>query len=179
VPRLKLTCLIVLAMSAAFSIGQTQQRSRKFTVEDYMEIQQLYWNYALAMDMGDGVRYAGLFLEDGEFTPGRGPGRANDPRSPIKGREALARAGQVSPRQGLYFRHVTTNIVITPTAEGANGSCYLLRFNAKTTPPTLEESGIYDDRLVKTAGGWKFKKRVVWRDDDDITPFKPKSVPQQ
>jgi hypothetical protein len=86
VTRLKLTSLIVLAMSAAFSIGQTQQqRSRKFTAEDYMEIQQLYWNYALAMDIGDSERYAALFVGDGEFTPGRGPGRANDNRQPHQG----------------------------------------------------------------------------------------------
>ena len=31
---------------------------------------------------------------------------------------------------------------------------------------------------VDNPQGWKFKKRVVWRDDDDITPFKPKPLPQ-
>jgi hypothetical protein len=39
-------------------------------------------------------------------------------------------------------------------------------------------SGIYEDTLVKTPQGWRFKKRVVWRDDDDTTPFKAKSLPQ-
>jgi hypothetical protein len=34
-----------------------------------------------------------------------------------------------------------------------------------------------DDTLVKTAEGWKFKKRVVWRDDDDASPFRPKQRP--
>jgi hypothetical protein len=38
------------------------------------------------------------------------------------------------------------------------------------------EVAVYNDTLVKTKEGWKFKKRVVWRDDDDITPFKPKPM---
>ena len=51
-------------------------------------------------------------------------------------------------------------------------------FAARTIPPSFTETAIYDDTLVKTPQGWKFKKRVVWRDDDDITPFKPKPLPE-
>jgi hypothetical protein len=176
--RLRLLVIVALATATVLTRGQTQANSRKFTADDYVAIQQLYSNYALAMDMSEGERLAALFVEDGEFTPGRPAGRANDPRRPLKGREALTKAGQVAIRQGLYFRHFTTNLVITPTAEGAAGSCYLLRFDTKTAPATLTESAIYQDALVKTPQGWKFKKRVVWRDDDDITPFKPKPLPR-
>jgi hypothetical protein len=35
-------------------------------------------------------------------------------------------------------------------------------------------TAICDDTLVKAGDGWRFKKRVVWRDDDDISPFKPR-----
>jgi len=75
-------------------------------------------------------------------------------------------------------RHFNANLVITPTPEGAKGSVYLLLFNARNIPATIVETAIYDDTLVKTPQGWKFKRRVVWRDDDDITPFKPKPLPQ-
>jgi hypothetical protein len=68
--------------------------------------------------------------------------------------------------------------VIEPTSDGAKGSCYLLLFNARNIPATITETSIYDDTLVKTAQGWKFKKRIVWRDDDDISPFKPKPLAQ-
>ena len=68
----------------------------------------------------------------------------------------LTRAGQTATRLGLYFRHITTDIVITPTAEGAKGACYLLLFNAKTAPATLTEAAIYDDTIVKTPAGWRF-----------------------
>ena len=71
-------------------------------------------------------------------------------------------------------RHFTANLVVTPTPEGANGSCYLLLFNVRNNPATITETAIYQDTLVKTPQGWRFSKRVVWRDDDDISPFKPK-----
>jgi len=45
--------------------------------------------------------------------------------------------------------------------------------NVRTSPPTPGETAIYDDTLVKTTDGWKFKKRVNWRDDDPYSPNKP------
>jgi hypothetical protein len=38
----------------------------------------------------------------------------------------------------------------------------------------VRQTSVYDDTLVKTPQGWKFKKRINWRDDDDLTPNKPK-----
>jgi actinorhodin biosynthesis protein ActVIA len=145
----------------------------RLTADDYIEIQQLYANYAQALDRGEGDRFASTFVLDGEFTGGRGPGRGGEARNPIKGKDALVAMGS---RGGS--RHFNANLVITPTAEGAKGSVYLLLFNARNIPATIVETAIYDDTLVKTPQGWRFKKRVVWRDDDDITPFKPKPLPQ-
>jgi len=145
----------------------------KLTADDYIQIQQLYAAYAHALDTGQSEKFAATFIEDGEFTGGRAAGKANDVRNPTKGHEALLAMGS---RGGS--RHFTSNLLITPTSDGAKGSCYLLLFNARNIPATITETSIYDDTLVKTAQGWKFKKRIVWRDDDDITPFKPKPLPQ-
>jgi 3-phenylpropionate/cinnamic acid dioxygenase small subunit len=142
------------------------------TPADYAEIQQLYATYAHCLDKGLGPQFADTFTEDGEFTGGRGPGKAAEARTPRKGRAALTVMGSTSGT-----RHMVTNIMITPTEEGAKGSAYLLLYSARTIPSTLVETAIYDDVLVRTPKGWKFKKRVVWRDDDDITPFKPKPLP--
>jgi hypothetical protein len=148
------------------------QQAKKFTLEDYHEIQNLYYTYAYSIDAGQGDILASTFVEDGEFTHGYGPGQADTVRNTVKGLEALKRVGSASGT-----RHFIANLVITPTTEGAKGSCYLLLYSARTTPPSFVETAIYDDTLVKTSHGWKFKKRVVWRDDDDITPFKPKPLP--
>jgi hypothetical protein len=145
----------------------------KLTADDYVAIQQLYVNYAHALDKGEGERFASTFILDGEFTGGRGPGRGDEVRIPIKGKDALLKMGS---RGGL--RHFTANLVVTPTPEGAKGSTYLLLFDARSVPAAIVETAIYDDTLVKTPQGWRFKKRVVWRDDDDVTPFKPKPLPQ-
>jgi actinorhodin biosynthesis protein ActVIA len=145
----------------------------KLTADDYIEIQQLYAGYAHALDRGEGERFAATFVLDGEFTGGRGPGRGSEARTPLKGKDALLQMGS---RGGL--RHFNANLVITPTPEGAKGSVYLLLFNARNIPATIVETAIYDDTLVKTPQGWRFKSRIVWRDDDDITPFRPKPLPQ-
>jgi hypothetical protein len=164
-----LAALPALRPAAAGGEGTAE----RLTADDYIEIQRLYANYAHALDKGEGERFASTFVLDGEFTAGRGPGRGGEVRNPIKGEDALLKMGS---RGGL--RHFNANLVITPIPEGAKGSVYLLLFNVRDIPATIVETAIYEDTLVKTARGWKFKKRVVWRDDDDITPFKPKPLPQ-
>ncbi len=164
-----LAALPALRPAAAGGEGTAE----KLTADDYIEIQQLYANYAHALDKGEGERFASTFVLDGEFTGGRGPGRGGEVRNPIKGEDALLKMGS---RGGL--RHFNANLVITPVPGGAKGSVYLLLFNVRNIPATIVETAIYEDTLVKTAHGWKFKKRVVWRDDDDITPFRAKPLPQ-
>jgi hypothetical protein len=172
------TVVVVVSLSIAvagvgWGYAQQKRAAAMLTPLDYIEIQQLYASYSHALDKGLGERFAATFTPDGEFTSGRSAGRASETRTPLKGTERLTRMG--SEGGG---RHFTANLVITPTSEGADGSCYLLLFNARNVPATITETAIYQDSLVKTPEGWRFKKRVVWRDDDDISPFKPKSRTQ-
>jgi hypothetical protein len=174
-PRWKVVVVVSLSIGVAgvgWGYAQQKKAGAMLTPQDYIEIQQLYASYSQALDKGQGERFAATFTPDGEFTSGRPAGRANETRTPLKGTEGLTRMGSVGGG-----RHFTANLVITPTPEGANGSCYLLLFNARNVPATITETAIYQDTLVKTPQGWRFNTRVVWRDDDDISPFKPK--PQQ
>jgi SnoaL-like domain len=164
---------LLAALTALRPAASEADAAPKLTADDYIEIQQLYAAYAHALDKGESERFASTFVLDGEFTGGRGPGRGGEARNPIKGKNALLEMGG---RGGL--RHFNANLLITPTPEGAKGSVYLLLFDARNVPATIVETAIYEDTLVKTSQGWKFKKRLVWRDDDDITPFKPKPLPQ-
>jgi 3-phenylpropionate/cinnamic acid dioxygenase small subunit len=176
-----LAALLGATTTANSAVAQTDDLAdakgvwgEKVSTDDYVEILQLYNRYCHALDMGTGEAFAACFTPDGEFTGGRGPGKAADDRAPRKGAAALTQMGNTSGT-----RHFTSNLVITKTPEGAKGSCYLLLYSARTTPDSWVEVAIYNDWLVKTAQGWKFKKRVVWRDDDDITPFKPKPAPSR
>jgi hypothetical protein len=71
---------------------------------------------------------------------------------------AFATAGAAGTRQ---HRHVATNFLITPTADGATGTLYHNEFDVLTKPPTWTGSGVYNDTLVRTPNGWRFKKRVI------------------
>jgi len=167
--KVALVAISIAALGVGWVYAQQARSAPTLTTQDYIDIQQLYANYAQALDKGEGARFAATFVTDGEFTGGRPAGQANAVRTPLKGTEALTKMGS-----GGGSRHFTANLVISPTADGASGSCYLLLFNARNIPATITETAIYDDTLTKTPQGWRFKKRIVWRDDDDISPFKPR-----
>lgn len=65
---------------------------------------------------------------------------------------------------GINARHVYTNLRITPTPDGARGFVYFTQLDVSTLPPTTTVTGIYEDTLVKTADGWRFRKRVHTHD---------------
>jgi hypothetical protein len=113
------------------------------------------------MDTGadNGNAYADLFAADGEFV---GPaGLAT------RGHDALAALGRTGfvdghkPANGVS--HFILNHVIEPAAGGATGKEYVVLVNiGEGGMPGGEFSNIgghYEDMYVKTAQGWKFKRR--------------------
>jgi hypothetical protein len=60
--------------------------------------------------------------------------------------------------------------VITPTPEGADGTCFLLLVvvGGGINPPKLSDSMVYHDKLVKTKDGWRFKQRMFG--PEEVTP---------
>ena len=131
---------VVLSLTGFSWIHAQQGRDAKFTLEDYYEIQNLYYTYAHSIDAGQGERFASTWIESGEFTHGYGPGQGGGDRAPAKGTAALTRVGSTGGS-----RHFVANLIITPTPEGAKGSCYLLLYSARTVPPSFTETAIYDD----------------------------------
>jgi len=164
------TGLSLAVLTGALVYAQQQRAVPALTPQDYMEIQQLYALYAKTADLADGKGYAGTFTPDGEFVSGRAPqnGQGDWIRTTSKGTDSLIRTGSTG---GL--RHNFINIHVTRTAEGGDATCYLLMYTARTNPASLVTTATYTDTLVKTADGWRFKKRVMWRDDDPMSPFKP------
>jgi len=117
---------------------------------DYAEINMLYSRYAYAFDSADGEMFASVFAPDGEFVAGA---------RPTTGREALAAmASRVPKRERPKIFHVTVNVLITPDAVGARGSAYVMTIDLAKNP-AISGGGVYEDVIVKTAEGWKFRKR--------------------
>ena len=154
--------LAVLAVVLIGFLAQDVNTAPTLTVEDHLEINQLYARYSYGVDTqaDDGWLYARTFTEDGEFEFGA-------PSGPARGRDQLrelARPGgawdQGSGGQPRSW-HVPSNIMIEPTADGARGTAYLLLVSgSEGSAPVVTGRGIYTDEIVKTAEGWLFKKRA-------------------
>jgi len=143
------TNVMVFALAlagAALSYGQ----ARKLTADDYIEIQQLYAQYNMAIDSGNAEAYAGTFVPDGVFNT-------------FNGHDALV--GFIhrwtESMKGGNMRHWNTNLAITGSPEGANGAVYLLLVDVSARPPVITAAAKYEDQLVKTPQGWRFKKRAT------------------
>ena len=142
------------AITSAIAVGilvvasSSAAQSGSLTANDYIEIQQLYAKYAHTLDLGDAEGWANTFTPDGVF--GESKGHA----------QLTAFAGGFMESFDGAARHWNTQIVITPTANGAHGSCYLLLVDTRSQPAGLTVAGIYQDTVVKTSNGWRFQERV-------------------
>lgn len=86
----------------------------------------------------------------------------------VRGRDDLRRfasRGREGRAKGLGHRHIISNLVIKGTAEGATGSAYLLIVHTSMKPAPITLTETYEDHLVKTAQGWRFKTRMTMSDE--------------
>ena len=121
---------------------------------DYGEINALYARYAYAFDSSDAEMFAAVFTPDGEFVAGT---RTTAGATALK---AMA-SGRGPKKERPKIFHLTMNVLITPTAAGASGSAYVITVDlAKNS--VISGGGVYEDVIVKTPEGWKFKKRTFF-----------------
>jgi hypothetical protein len=155
-----IAALVIGLVAGGGVIAQKKAPGAALTPQDYLEIQQLVARYAYAMDTGadNGNAYADLFAADGEFVLGS---------ESTRGREALVALGRSGfvdghkPANGVS--HFILNHVIEPAAGGATGKEYVVLVNigegGKAGGEWSNTGGHYEDMYVKTAQGWKFKRR--------------------
>jgi hypothetical protein len=144
-------CVVVLTATG----GAQPSPAGVLTTLDYIEIQQLAIRYAYGLDStaDNGYLYADVFTPDGEFVGRQVP--------LTQGREALARVAR-SVRKGnpMYVRHFIANHEIHPSPEGATGKVYLMVVDVEEgQPSSIYIGGRYEDVYVKTAQGWRIKRR--------------------
>jgi hypothetical protein len=157
-----------LAMTVVATMTHAAPKTAALTALDYIEIQQLVNRYAFALDncTNSGYDYADLYTPDGVFYWGVG-GRKS------VGREQLAEAAgggkngcqkiQRATEENPIATHVTLNLIIEPSAEGAIGKSYLVYPGVQGTHSDKTHSGHvggYQDVYAKTAAGWRFKSRL-------------------
>lgn len=143
----------------ALAVAGAAAHAADLTTQDYIDIEQLYATYNHAIDAGDGEAWAATFTPDGTFNR-------------FTGKEALVGFIQTwrEKMNGANRRHWNTNLRITPSAEGANGTVMLMLLDVGTKPPSIVSTGMYTDVLVKTPNGWRFKNRQVKGDAPSEKP---------
>ena len=156
------TLLVGLALAMTAAVGAQQGAAGKkgtLTAADYVEIEQLYARYNHYIDSvkDDGWAYARLFTADGVFDTGPIVGVHT-------GHEELAALSRSSGRAGVLSPgHIAYNVMIEPSAEGAVGAAYygfVVQPSELGKPTNGRGFGMYKDRFVKTADGWRFKYRL-------------------
>ncbi|GAB1255517.1 nuclear transport factor 2 family protein [Aurantivibrio plasticivorans] len=142
-----------ISLAAATLIGALQVSAAPLTAMDYIEIEQLYAQYNHAIDSGDAKGYAYTFVEDGTFNN-------------FKGHQQLIDfvTRYTEKMNGAKRRHWNTNLRITGDSDGVEASVYLMMLDLSTETTAISTSAKYNDTLVKTADGWRFKTRKTTSD---------------
>ncbi len=115
------------------------------TTQDYIDISQLYARYNAAIDDGDADAWVDTFTSDGVFNK-------------LSGRGQLLKFA-TEDYTGRHWRHWSSNLIITPTPEGAAGTAHVLLIDVRMDPPSIARALRSEDLLVKTDSGWRFQSR--------------------
>ena len=137
---------------------------------DHAEITDLYAQYNLASDAGDAEAYAACFTPDGtllvqglSLLPTGAMQRGGELR--VQGREALVafKNRDAGGRNGRYRRHWNGSLALRRLdGERIEGRCYLQAYNGEPGAlPTLAQTGVYRDVLVRRGGAWRFLSRML------------------
>lgn len=125
-------------------------------------IRDLLARYTYHGDRGRVADLADCFAADGILEyPGKSP----------KGPKAIAASlssGMRDPRL-TFVRHHITNPLIAIDGDDATARSYFA-VHGNFGP---DHSGTYDDKLVRTAGGWRFahrRVRIDWQTDGSLFP---------
>src|SRR5438477_12234872 len=120
--RRVLTLLAMTVVCGTTWLYAQKSGGKALTVQDLVEIQQLYAKYNWALDSGDAEGYASTFTPDGVFNNNAG-------------HDAIVKFAETfHGGMGAHVRHWNTNLMVLPTADGASGQVYLVLVDFGTKP---------------------------------------------
>jgi uncharacterized protein (TIGR02246 family) len=112
----------------------------KLSIEDRVEIEDLYARYGYGFDEGDGAAWAAVFTPDGSFL--------RDGEPDLVGSEALSSFVEERAASAPHVTHHTTNILIEGTPGGARGKAYVIALRMDGGTMRLRNLGRYDAAFV-------------------------------
>jgi 3-phenylpropionate/cinnamic acid dioxygenase small subunit len=123
------------------------------SIEDRLDIDQLFSRYVHLIDEGHATEWGALFTQDAQF-------EVND-RTLSGTDELVAMAKGVFEENGDRLRHSITNILIEDiTDDSASARAYGL-VTTWFDHPVLSKFALYSVKLRKIAGDWKFHRVTV------------------
>lgn len=127
-------------------------------LRDRIEIRELTARYNHAADAGDAEGFAATFTADGSLVMAG---------EMICSGEAELLAFASKPRGTV---HATTDPVLTVAGDAATQVCTLLLYRRARdgTSVQLQNTGRYEDELVRTEDGWRFHRRSVLLDASPV-----------
>jgi 3-phenylpropionate/cinnamic acid dioxygenase small subunit len=128
------------------------------SVEEKDAIRELLARYCFLLDGYLLSEFAALFTADGEWISRNGTGKG-----PAE-IEKLLRGLVPEPAPGNRRKHLTANIIIDLAGERATVVSNFLVVRDSEKGPVIAVAGTYDDTVVKTGEGWKFKSRRLSHD---------------
>lgn len=123
----------------------------RMSTTDRLDLLELYARYAWAYDGGHAEEYAALFTPDGRFER---PGA-----EPVCGRGDLAGLVTAAQGRGSGYTHVTSNVVVAATSDGASGRAYVVLLRIEPGAVSLLAAGRYHDEFVRMPDGWRISTR--------------------
>ncbi len=154
-------------------------------VEDQLQIQKVWAQYAYALDTMDPMAYASLFTTDALLDVNGVVYKGRDKISEMVEKYQKSGYMQGAPvdKHGRKFgpvRHVTTSLILDVKGNSATAQSYWMEViaNGKNSqgvgnPPSVLNMGRYEDELVKQNGKWLFSKRVIIGDMFQPKPATP------
>jgi ketosteroid isomerase-like protein len=146
----------------------TALEARVQRLEDIEDIWRLFIEYRRHLDRRDFAAYAQLFVEDGEWIGdlGRAKGHAEIEQLLIQMLEGFT-------GESTAHLHLVDNAVIDVDGDQATAeSTWIYITRDFSDNPVLSLIGHYRDVVVRTESGWRFQRRVAYRD----FPFFPLDV---
>jgi ketosteroid isomerase-like protein len=122
------------------------------SVEDRLDIHDLYARYAYAFDAGDGDAWAGLFTANGRFL------REGEPD--LVGRPVLRQFALDRNAAAPGVSHHTTSITVEGDGDAAHGAAYVLVLRVSDGELRLRNMGTYTDEIRRVGDQWQFARRV-------------------
>jgi len=140
-------------------------------LRDQLELQDLAFAYATALDERDVSGFAALFTEDahlGVYAP-----EATDPLLGYDGRDEIGQAVGLLDPYGPTM-HVMSNHRVAIDGDSATGTVYCVANHSTVrdrTPHNLVMTIRYADRYRRTDSGWRFTHRKIIRMWNELRPL--------